>query len=262
MLRPVDSSKLVPAECHDLKRLGSRHHGGFVVPLKAVQRTKHLISFGLSQNWAFEEDFRRHNPNVCIHYYDHALSLGTLAAYSLKNFSKLMIRPSKTTWHQAVKFFSYRGFFRGHIHHHQNRVWYNHDNDSVTMRDVFAEAPHGEVFLKIDIEGSEYRILDAVLEFHPRIDAMVIEFHHIDIMAGPFEEAITQIGEHFHVVHVHGNNYGGLSPSGFPNLLEVTFQNRRLFEGDPPRSRRSYPVHGLDARNNPERPDLMLHFTL
>jgi hypothetical protein len=190
------------------------------------------------------------------------LSRKMMAVHSLKNFPKLLVGPNKKNLHDALKYFSYRGFFHGRIHHHQSRVWYNHDEDSVTMRDVFGEVPHGEVFLKIDIEGSEYRIIHDIMEFQARIDAMVIEFHDIDIMAGPFDDAIAQIREHFHVVHVHGNNYGGLSPSGFPNLLEVTFQSKRLFDQDPPHFRRTYPVHGLDARNDPERPDLTLHFAL
>jgi hypothetical protein len=59
---------------------------------------------------------------------------------------------------------------------------------------------------------------------------------------------------------VHADNTGGLSPSGLPNVLEITFLNRRLFEARPGRSERSYPALGLDAKNDPVLPDLKLHF--
>jgi hypothetical protein len=260
MLRAANSSKLVPVECPDLARLGSPHHGGYVVPLGAVHRTKHLLSFGISYDWAFETEFQRLNPTTHIHCYDHTISAPSAAAYSLKNFLLLFYDPSGHRLQKALKYFSYRSFFKGRVHHHRNRVWYNHDEDSVTMRDAFAEAARGEIFLKLDIEGSEYRILHDVTEFADRIDAMVIAFHDIDIMADSFDDAVETMRRHFHIVHVHGNNRGGVSPAGFPNVLEVTFQNRRLFEGEPPRSTRSYPVRGLDARNDPTRPDVMLHF--
>lgn len=260
MLKPADLSKLVPVECSDLARLGPPHDGGYVVPLAAVRRAKHLISLGLSLDWTFEIDFRRLNPNTFVHCYDHTISGWSIARYSAGHFMKLFYGPSRNCWHRVFKYFSYRAFFRGHVHHHQSRVWYNHDDDSVTIRDIFAEAARGEIFLKIQLEGSEYRIIDDIVEFSDRIDAMVIEFHDIDMMAEQFHAAVDTITKHFYVVHVHGNNSGGLSPAGCPNVLEVTFQNRRLFVEDPPRSARSYPVHGLDARNDPDRPDLTLHF--
>src|SRR5262249_2254017 len=145
-------------------------------------------------------------------------------------------------------------------HHHQSRVWYSHESDSVTMRDVASEASRGEIFLKIDFPGAEYRILDAVAEFWDRIDAMLIQFHDIDIMAEQFDASIAAIRKQFHIVHVHGNNSVGVSPTGFPNLLEVTFLHRRLVAGEPVRSLKSYPIHGLDHRNDPDKPDLLLHF--
>ena len=262
MMRAADSSQLIPVECHDLRRLGAAHAGGYVVPMGAVQRSKHLISLGLPLDWTFEKHFLQHNPAVCIHCYDHSITGRAIAVDSAKNFLRMLVGPSKKRWQRAVKYFSYWSFFRGRIHHHQNRVWYNHESDSVTMRDVFSEAGHGEVFLKLDIDGSEYRLLSDILEFQDRIDAMVIEFHDIDIMADQFDDAIAQIRQNFYVVHVHGNNSGGVSPSGFPNILEVTFQNKRLFDGEPVSSRRSYPIHGLDARNDPDRPELLLHFAL
>jgi hypothetical protein len=89
---------------------------------------------------------------------------------------------------------------------------------------------------------------------------MAIEFHDIHLFGEQFAAAIRQLRQELHIVHVHGNNYRGVSPSGLPNVLEITLQNRRLFRGPPEVSRLSYPVPGLDAPNNPAKPDVELQF--
>jgi FkbM family methyltransferase len=259
MLKPADASKLFPVVCEDLERLGARHDGGLVVPKSAVQRAKYLLSFGVAFDWSFEAAFFRENPSVAIHCYDHRLNARRVAFHSLKSFFGAALEPAR--FQDAFKYFSYRTFFRGRVQHHKNRVWYNHDADSVTVKDAFARlGPRGEVFLKVDIEGSEYRILDDLAEFTDRIDAMAIEFHDIDILSDQFDAAIARIRKDFHIVHVHANNMAGLSPSGLPNELEITFLNRHLFDREPSPSTLRYPVEGLDAKNDPILPDLKLHF--
>jgi hypothetical protein len=263
MLKPADATQLVPVVCGDLTRIGAPNDGGYVVPLAVVRQVKYLISFGLSLDWTFEEDFVRHNPDVIVHCYDHTVSGRRIAIHSLKHLVKLPLGPSKQRRREALRYLHYRMFFRGRIHHHHhpNRIWDSNEGDSVTMRDVFAQlAPHGGVFLKMDIEGSEYRVLADLVEYASRIEAMVIEFHDIHLLAERFDVAMAQLRKEFHVVHVHGNNYRGLSPSGLPKVLEITFQNRRLFHGTPQASLRRYPVQGLDAPNNPASPDLELPF--
>ena len=48
---------LKPKVLCDLQRVGSKNDGGYVIPKKSLQDTNILISFGLSDNWSFEEDF-------------------------------------------------------------------------------------------------------------------------------------------------------------------------------------------------------------
>ena len=37
------------------------------------------------------------------------------------------------------------------------------------------------VFFKIDIEGSEYRILDDLINYQKVIEGLVVEFHNVDL---------------------------------------------------------------------------------
>ena len=42
-----------------LKRLGSSTDGGYLVPLECIKNTKILLSFGLNDDWSFEENFKK-----------------------------------------------------------------------------------------------------------------------------------------------------------------------------------------------------------
>ena len=85
-------------------------------------------------------------------------------------------------------------------------------------------------FLKIDIEGSEYEILDQVIEKHDVISAIAIEFHRVPKESN-FDTLLDRLLESFDITHVHANSAGGMDESGFPNLLEITFVNKQIFSG-------------------------------
>lgn len=263
MPTPVDVSQLVPIACPDLTRIGAPNDGGYVVPLGAVREARYLISFGLSLDWSFETDFVRHNPRVIVHCYDHTVSARRVAKHSFNNLIKLPLSPSPERRREAGKYLSYLRFFRRrrHHHHHKKRIWDEAGGDSVTLHEVFAQVePAGGVFLKMDIEGAEYRVLSDTLAYADRIDAMAIEFHDVHRLGDEFNAAISRVRRQFHVVHLHGNNYRGADPDGLPGVLEITFLNRRCLRGAPEVSRLRYPAAGLDAPNNPAKPELALPF--
>jgi hypothetical protein len=70
------------------------------------------------------------------------------------------------------------------------------------------------VFAKLDVEGTEYRVLPAVRERAELFTGLAIEFHDTDICASLFNSQLHQLRRHFEIVHVHGNNYGDLSVDG------------------------------------------------
>ena len=49
---------LKPKVTGDLFRIGSSNDGGYVIPKNAAADTDTLISFGLFDDWKFEEDFK------------------------------------------------------------------------------------------------------------------------------------------------------------------------------------------------------------
>ena len=53
----------------------------------------------------------------------------------------------------------------------------------MTIDDAFARLPANcQAFVKMDIEGSEYRVLDDLLKHWGNIVGLAIEFHDVDIL--------------------------------------------------------------------------------
>lgn len=86
-----------------------------------------------------------------------------------------------------------------------------------------------------------------------------IEFHDTDPLRDLFLKQIHDILIHFEIIHIHGNNFGGVASDGLPELLEITFLNRK-FVTDSVRRRDRLPIAGLDVANMPTEPDLPLVF--
>jgi len=234
--RFMDITELRPVVCGSLARLGSANDGGYVVPLVAVQEADALLTFGLNHNWSFERDFKKLNDRAIIHCYDHTVS---------------------------ILWMDYLRFFRANNVHFRQRIWRDREYGSVTIDDAFGRLPnqHQKVFLKMDVEGSEYRVLDDLLKHSAKITAMTIEFHEIDLLPEQFCSFIRKIKRHFYIAHIHGNNNAALSSQfGFPIVVELTFLNKRFLSAAPLPSTSSYPIPELDRPNHPGRLDYTFVF--
>ncbi len=258
---PTPLSDLRPLDCNSLARVGSANDGGYVVPLDAVKAADALLSFGLSHDWTFERDFKNRNPRAIVHCYDHTVTVLSAIQYSIGQLARFVLRRDSHYLRRSFAWIDYLFFFRGDKVHYRQRVWHNHELNSATITDCLARLPReSQVFLKIDIEGSEYRILDDLLDHAQNIVALAIEFHDVDIVTERFNALIERMKRDFYIVHVHGNNLGGLAPFNFPIAPEITFLNKRFFAEAPPPSRANYPRPGLDSPNYPGFPDYTLEF--
>ena len=81
----------------------------------------------------------------------------------------------------------------------------------------------GKVFLKIDIEGWEYRVLNDVIAEADRICGLAIEFHDVDLHYARLEEFVKNLP--LRIAHVHHNSFAPINDRGFPLVLEVTFSS-------------------------------------
>ncbi len=96
------------------------------------------------------------------------------------------------------------------------------DNRIKTLEEVILDCElDKDVFIKIDIEGDEYRVLDDLVKHADKIIGLVIEFHNSDIHHSQIEKFIKNFK--LKIVHIHANNAGPLNKYGDPTILEVSF---------------------------------------
>jgi hypothetical protein len=258
---PIQLSDFHPVQCESLARIGSANDGGYVIPLDAIGSARALVSLGLSHDWTFERDFRKRNADAIIHCYDHTVSLRTAFEYSIGQLLRFVLQFRASALRKAFTWIDYIAFFRRDRIHFKQRIWRDRQFNSATIEDVFNRLPaECPVFVKMDIEGGEYRVLDDLLQHSMNIVSMAVEFHDVDILPDLFNSLVEKIKRDFHIVHIHANNMGGKAPFNFPINPEITFLNKRFFNSVPPPSRLKYPIPALDRTNYPQFPDLTFEF--
>ncbi len=258
---PKSLEWLAPVVVEGLIRVGGDSDGGYVIPEPLLCGADVLISMGLGFNWQFEREVRVLNPTILLHVYDHTVSekvfrrqyLAGVAARLTGRLGRAALQRRRRRLHD------YRAFFRREATHFQERIcnWQDTPLD-VDIPTVFARAGIGRVFVKMDIEGMEYRVLEHVLAHANRIGGLVIEFHDTGPLRSVFVQTMEEIRRRFEIVHVHANNFAPTYRDGMPESLEITVANKDFVQGT--RCRKELPLLDLDRPNAPARPDYRLTF--
>ena len=240
----------------DLVRVGGSSDGGYVLPEALLRDADVLISMGLGHNWQFEKDARALNPAIRIHVYDHTVSEKFFTREYIAEVAALLTGKVRyaNVQRRRRRLRDYRTFFSTEATHFRDRIHDRQDSESVDIPTVFARAGEGRVFVKMDIEGAEYRVLEDVVSHADRILGMAIEFHDTGPLRPVFERAMEVVRRHFEIVHVHANNFTPLYRDGFPEALEITVARQDLVRGT--RRRKELPLPELDRPNDPHDPTI------
>jgi hypothetical protein len=229
-------------------RLGGDHDGGYVVCRRSVLESDALLSLGLSFDWTFEEAFVARN-DIDVHVYDHTVSMRRIARFSAKQLLRGAIG-------DALLPLRYERFFRGRRRHFEERI--GDAAGCIDVEGLLARLVGRErIFLKMDIEGAEHRVFPHIVRHAERFSGIAVEVHDLDLHLARVDDIVLALREHFDVVHAHVNNWGDVSPSGTPVVVELTFDRRR---GESLASTHAYPVDGLDRPNDPRLPDVAISF--
>lgn len=217
-----------PWHCPDLVRLGSANDGGYLVSYDDVMATNKIVSYGIGDNWYFEQDFVALN-DCDIDAYD-----GQIPEGSLDLVSQWFTGRRKIT--------------------HKNIAEAGNPN-GVTVGETI-DAPG--IFLKCDIEEYEMKIFNDLLSVAHRLTGMVLEVHRIHLWENYnlVTNFISKVP--LKLLHVHTNNWGYLlAPnSAVPSNLELTFGRGLNATIDP---NLTLP-HLLDTPNNPLDQDFKIRF--
>ena len=234
-----------PKKEYDLIRLGRKNDGGYLVGIQTVNESQFLISFGIKDDWSFEKDFVKKN-RLRVICFDSENILDILK----KNFKKNLSRFYKLHIHKIIKdliaFFDYYQFKKKAKFIKKTIV-------SGDLNRIISEINSDKIFLKIDIENSEYSILNEIIQNQERILGLVIEFHNIqsnmDILIN-FIKAFK-----LKITHIHPNNYSELDKNGNTEIIEMSFEKNPQIIGD----EKKLP-NDLDMKNWKRGPEIKLNF--
>lgn len=235
---PIDKKYnfLKPKNFPNFLRVGSFNDGGYIVPKKMIDLADAVLSGGLGSNWDFEISWNRLNPEIIIHAYD--------ASVIRKNLEKEIADYYDNIWDNQKR-----------IHFTKNLGL-----DFFPLSDAVKLLTVQNIFLKLDIEGSEYLCIDDIIENKNKIIGMALEFHDIqNYNYKRFESSIKKLQEVYEIVHLHGNNFLPYPPDGqIPYVLEITLIRKDYVVDDSLRN--MVFLFDLDQPNDPMRCDWFLHF--
>lgn len=237
-------SFLKPKKSKNLIRLGKKNDGGYLVEKEDVIQSDLLISFGISDDWSFEESFYICN-NLDIYAYDGSLSKKFWLKKYLYFFLNLKIN-------RLLDYFRFKIFFKKNKHFIFKFLSFYNDNFNINLENIFNDIGYRKhAFIKMDIEGNEYRILDDLLKFQNNISCLVIEFHDVDLHLKRIEKFISNFD--LKIIHIHVNNYS-LRNLIVPNVIEITFSRIYLDQNN------DHPKNSKDSPNSPKYDDFEINF--
>ena len=208
---------------HKLIRLGSRHDGGYFVCPNSVSKAQNLIGIGIETNWEFEKDFLKINPNVKVSTFDGQTNFILILKFFFNQLLKKIFL--KSNWdllrRSVLNIFEYNYFLH-------NILNFTNKNIGLKKGLSFSKIIEGKknIFLKVDIEGSEYRILEEIIIAKNQLIGLAIEFHDFDLNKNKVYNFIDNIG--MELIHLNVNELGGLSSENFPLVIELTFSKNPL----------------------------------
>jgi hypothetical protein len=269
-----------PLAVADLIRVGRDGDGGYVISERSCASAGVVVGLGIETDWSFEAAFLERNPRARAVGVDGSVSreifrnrgirsaLGAAVHAGRGRFrtARERVAESRECFRHAralESFFGSRGrFIDRFIGERDTPVSLSWRSLRAAVAAVQGRSEPADVFVKMDIEGAEYRVLPEVLEDSEVITGMAIEFHDLDLLWERFAELMARMEEDFAVVHLHGNNYLPLiAGTAIPRTLEVSVMHRRLLaDVDRNLPPRAYPLEGLDQPNAPNRPDYPLEF--
>ena len=137
------------------------------------------------------------------------------------------------------------------------------DNDTHTNLS-FLMNKYNNIFLKIDIEGGEYPwLLNISEEQLNKFKQIVIEFHGITNDGWGCTninkiKCLTKLANTHYIIHSHGNNHGPVV-NNIPDVIELTYINKKYFNSVPELNKTPLPIPNLDFPNNPRWHDINLN---
>jgi hypothetical protein len=213
-----------------------------LVGTNSIRQAKNLMSYGIHDNWSFERNFYTLNKSCHLNLYDDVLDFPFLVIKLLKQLAKFFLFKKNYLSISIKNIFSYFFFCNG-----------IYKKKKIKESDVLSNEELSEIFFKIDIEGSEYELLNNLIIIQDKIVGLVIEFHALDKNIQKVIKFIKNFK--LDLIHIHPNNFGILDKNLDPTVIELTFEkNPNII------SLNYVNPNKLDIKNNFEEDEIFLKF--
>ena len=246
-----------PNHLYELIRLGKDNDGGYLVCKNSVKTSTALISFGLNDDCSFEQDFKKEN-NIRVICFD----CNTGGGFWFKKFRRALRKFVKGETillkDFLINIYNYYSFFsKNSSSIYKFRIVGKKDDDlssnEININTILKNNNlKKDFFLKIDIEGSEYEILEDIIFYAKFLRGLVIEFHDVDLNLEKISNFINSID--LKLIHIHPNNSSNCR-NNVPLCLELSFGRDPVIISNLV----NFP-HNLDQKNDKRNSDLKLIF--
>ena len=263
---PTKYNYLLPFKTECL-RIGLKQDGGYVIRKNELNSVEKIISLGMGSNyedWSFELYFLKRKKNLQIFFYDYTVSKKNYLFGIFRVFRRFIKFRYKFEDLKkiTINFIYYLRLLKSkNIFHIRKKICSNPKNSSEeNIKNILKKIDNKNILLKVDIEGTEYEVIDDIFDNCDKVVSIIIEFHNIDKFESIFEKKIKKLKSKYEIIHVHGNNNDGTLDTNLPITLEVTMVNKKCFKYEDQKFNYNFPVKNLDYPNNLHKKDIEFCF--
>lgn len=228
-----------------LTRVGPFGNGGYVVSEAAVKKARYLLSGGTSTSWVFERDFKDLNPDVQMVCYDYNVSSYHLfkRLYEQKGIGSTVVSNLRVFLRYIFDFKVCR------IGNFQQRKIQNPVVSSQGLDLAGEILGKANIFIKLDIDGDEYTVLEGALDQLGGCTGIAVKFHDILNRESDFFRVMDKAMDSFVIDSISVNNLAKVIHSK-ADEIEVCFSRKGLEAvcGEPDSS---YDYLTLICKNDP-----------
>lgn len=245
-------------------RAGKLKDGGYVIEENSLKNVEVIYSYGVGWDISFEKALLKKINKTC-RIFDPTIDVSTFSSHGyVKDKGKYYL----------FKYLVATALWKPYIYLHRAlgyKIKFYSEGLGIQKKEKYDSFPnhlkrfgdqYKKIFLKIDIDGGEYEIFkDAnFIASLKNVVQLAIEFHNVKERLFELENIISSLNDKFDLIHIHGNNWGGIfefESKQIPNVLELTFITN-IFLSEKEFDKADYPIEGLDFANNPALPEISL----
>ena len=248
-----------PKKNYKLQRMGGKYDGGYLVDINSIKISNFLISGGIFYDYKFENDYLDFSNKKKIYCFDHTINPYIhILRWTLILFKRLLFLEKspriKKSIKNIIKTIRFLKFIK------KERVFFykigigNNSKNIYSINKILCKIQNKNFFfLKIDIEGDEYKILEQIISNEHNISGLVIEFHNVEKNIRLIEDFIKKL--RLKLIYTHINNVSKISREGIPSIVEMSFS--QFAEVD---NNLDFKKHKFDYPNNPNIKDIEINF--